>query len=161
MYKRAIFKKWHLDMIEFSQILNYKCIKSVLNILSIVNILFTINNLPITRLKDIILYIVHWYSSHVTLKCPVVTKTLYHSFLHKILRLLCNCWLNIRYQSLPLPHRKTIWCQHQRILLTSMIFILLSSSHNNQIIGKKNFSAKEFNQDTSAVFAFDVNNVLL
>ena len=112
VYKRAIFKKWHLDMIEFSQILNYKCIKSVLNILSIVDILFTINNLPITRLKDIILYIVHWYSSHVTLKCPVVTKTLYHSFLHKILRLLCNCWLNIRYQSLPLPHRKTIWCQH-------------------------------------------------
>ena len=46
-------------MIEFSQILNYKCIKSVLNILSIVDILFTINNLPITRLKDIILYIVH------------------------------------------------------------------------------------------------------
>ena len=37
----------------------------------------------------------------------------------------------------------------------------VSSSHNNQIIGKMNFSAKEFNEDTSAVFAFDVNNVLL
>ena len=37
-----------------------------------------------------------------------------------------------------------------------MIFILLSSSHYNQIIGKKNFSAKEFNQDTSAAFALAI-----